>query len=140
MPPALEAGSAFVPWSGGDLDDCRCETDERVVGKDHGVACEGMALQIPQDRHRRHDVKVTVRVHRSPDGRLARCHGPRCLVHFDAQGRLIPPKIQAAAEVRGAPRGGKALRAIALRAFPPRQSERTVYVLLNRTVLFVANS
>ena len=97
MPPALEEGSAFVPWIGGDLDDFRCETDERVVGKDHGVACEGMALQIPQDRHRMHYVKVKVRVHRDPDGRLARCHGPRCLVHFEAKGRLIPPKIQAVA-------------------------------------------
>ena len=95
--PALEAGSAFVPWIGGDLDDFRCETYERVVGKDNGVAFEGMALQIPQDRHRMHDVKVKVRVHRYPDGRLARCHGPRCLVHFDAKGRLIPPKIQAVA-------------------------------------------
>ena len=97
MQPALEEGSAFVPWIGGDLDDFRCETDERVVGKDHGVACEGMALQIPQDRHRMHDVKVKVRGHRYPDGRLARCHGPRCLVHFEAKGRLIPPKIQAVA-------------------------------------------
>ena len=97
MQPALEEGSACVPWIGGDLDDFLCETDERVVGKDNGVAFEGMALQIPQDRHRMHDVKVKVRVHRYPDGRLALCHGPRCLVHFDAKGRLIPPKIQAVA-------------------------------------------
>ncbi|MBP6807860.1 MAG: hypothetical protein KA125_06150, partial [Chromatiaceae bacterium] len=75
----------------------RCETYERVVGKDNGVAFEGMALQIPQDRHRMHYVKVKVRVHRSPDGRLARCQGPRCLVHFEAKGRLIPPQIQAVA-------------------------------------------
>ncbi len=95
MPPALEEGSAFVPWLGGDLDDFLCETYERVVGKDNGVAFEGMALQIPQDRHRMHYVKVKVRVHRYPDGRLALFHGPRCLVHFDAKGRLIPPKIQA---------------------------------------------
>lgn len=44
-----------------------------------------------------HYVKVKVRVHRYPDGRLALFHGPRCLVHFDAKGRLIPPKIQAVA-------------------------------------------
>ena len=93
MQPALAEGSAFVPWTGGDLDDFRCETYERVVGKDHGVAFEGMALQIPQDRHRMHYVKVKVRVHRYPDGRLALFHGPRCLVHFDAKGQLIPPKI-----------------------------------------------
>ena len=68
-----------------------------MVGKDNGVTFEGMALQIPQDRHRMHDVKVKVRVHRYPDGRLALFQGPRCLVHLDAKGRLIPPKIQGVA-------------------------------------------
>jgi len=42
-------------------------------------------------------VKVKVRVHRYPDGRLALFHGPRGLARFDAQGRLIPPKLQAVA-------------------------------------------
>jgi len=32
MPPALEEGSAFVPWIGGRLDDFLCETFGRVVG------------------------------------------------------------------------------------------------------------
>ena len=97
MQPAMEEGSAFVPWIGGDLKDFLCEIDERVVGKDNCVAFEGMSLQIPQDRHRMHYVKVKVRVHRYPDGRLALFHGPRGLARFDAQGRLIPPKLQAVA-------------------------------------------
>ena len=46
-------------------------------------------LQIPQDPHRFHDVKVTVRVHEYPDGTLAVFHGPRCLARYDADGRLI---------------------------------------------------
>jgi len=79
MPPALEEGSAFVPWIGGKLDDFLCETFERVVGKDNCVAFEGMALQIPKDRHRMHYMKVKVRVHRYPDGNLTVFHGPRCL-------------------------------------------------------------
>jgi len=54
MPPALAEGSAFVPWIGGKLDDFLCEAFERVVGKDNCVAFEGMALQIPKDRHRIH--------------------------------------------------------------------------------------
>lgn len=95
--PAMEEGSAFVPWIGGDLKDFLCETYERVVGKDNCVAFEGMSLQIPQDRHRMHYVKVKVRVHRYPDGRLALFHGPRGLARFEAQGRLIPPKLQAVA-------------------------------------------
>jgi len=95
--PAMEEGSAFVPWIGGDLKDFLCETYERVVGKDNCVAFEGMSRQIPQDRHRMHYVKVKVRVHRYPDGRLALFHGPRGLARFDARGRLIPPKLQAVA-------------------------------------------
>lgn len=97
MQPALEEGSAFVPWIGGDLNDYLCEVYERVVGKDNCVAFEGMALQIPKDRHRMHYVKVQVKVHRYPDGRLALFHGPRCLARYDAQGQPMPPSLKAVA-------------------------------------------
>jgi hypothetical protein len=93
----LEEGSAFVPWIGGDLNDYLCEVYERVVGKDNCVAFEGMALQIPKDRHRMHYVKVQVKVHRYPDGRLALFHGPRCLARYDAQGQPMPPSLKAVA-------------------------------------------
>ena len=97
LQPALEEGSAFVPWIGADLGEYLCETFERVVGKDNCVSFEGMALQIPADRHRMHYGKVKVRVHRYPDGRLAVFHGPRCLARYDAQGRRIQPQSTAAA-------------------------------------------
>jgi transposase len=97
MQPALEEGSAFVPWIGGDLNDYLCEVYERVVGKDNCVAFEAMALQIPKDRHRMHYVKVQVKVHRYPDGRLALFHGPRCLARYDAQGQPMPPSLKAVA-------------------------------------------
>jgi len=63
MLPVPEEGSAFMPWIGGKLDDFLCETYEtfeRVVGKDNCVAFEGMALQIPKDRHQMHYMKVKV--------------------------------------------------------------------------------
>ena len=41
----------------------------------------GLSLQLPPDRHRRHYVKATVRVHEYPDGTLAVFHGPRCLAN-----------------------------------------------------------
>jgi len=78
MPPALEEGSVFMPWIGGKLDDFLCETFERVVGKDNRAVFEGMALQIPKDRHRMHYMKVKVRVHCQPDGNLTVFHGPHC--------------------------------------------------------------
>jgi hypothetical protein len=46
-------------------------------------------LQIPEQRHRRHFVKVTVRVHEDPEGRLAIFHGPRRLAEYEADGSLI---------------------------------------------------
>ena len=52
-PPAREAGSAFVPYRDlAALDDILCEIHERTVGRDNCVRFEGLALQLPADRHR----------------------------------------------------------------------------------------
>jgi Helix-turn-helix domain len=85
---AAEEGTAFVPFVGA-LDDILCVQDERVVGKDNTVRYAGRVLQIPEQRHRRHFVKATVRVHAYPDGRLAIFHGPRRLADYEADGTLI---------------------------------------------------
>jgi hypothetical protein len=82
--PAAEAGSAFVPWVGGALEDVLCVQEERVVGNDNCVRYAGRVLQIPADAHRCHYVKARVRVHDYPDGRLAVFHGPRCLARYGA--------------------------------------------------------
>ena len=87
--PASEAGTAFIPWVGTHLTEILCVQDERVVGKDNTVHYHRQPLQIPQDPHRFHYVKVTVRVHEYPDGTLAVFHGPRCLARYHADGRLI---------------------------------------------------
>jgi hypothetical protein len=86
MHPAAEQGSGFVRLLSHDIDDILCEHHQRTVGKDNCVAFEAMALQIPQDRYRMHYVKVKVRVHRYPDGRLAVFHGPRKLQDYNADG------------------------------------------------------
>jgi hypothetical protein len=86
---ATEPGTAFIPWVGTHLADVLCVQEERVVAKDNTVRYQGTTLQIPQDPHRFHYVKVTVRVHAYPDGTVAVFHGPRCLARYDADGRLI---------------------------------------------------
>ena len=91
MQPAMEEGSAFVPWIGGQLDDILCERYERVVGHDNCVSFEGLKLQIPADRHRCHYVKTRVTVLRYPDGQMAIFHGPRKLATYDALGKEIKP-------------------------------------------------
>src|SRR5688572_6635400 len=85
---AAEEGTAFVPFVG-VLDDILCVQDERVVRNDNTVRYEGRVLQIPEQRHRRHFVKATVRVHDYPDGRLAIFHGPRWLADSHPDGSLI---------------------------------------------------
>ena len=89
-------GSAFVPVAGA-LDDILCIQEERTVSNDNTVRYRHRLLQLPADRHRRHYVKATVRVHEYPDGTLAVFHGPRCLARYRADGEPVDtPSRQAA--------------------------------------------
>jgi len=90
---ATEPGTAFIPWVGPPLAEILCVQEERVVAKDNTVRYQGLRLQIPQDPHRFHDVKGTVRVHEYPDGTVAVFHGPRCLARYHADGRLIEAEV-----------------------------------------------
>jgi hypothetical protein len=94
---AMAAGSAFVPWIGGSLDDILCEQFERTVSADNCVRFDGLILQIPADRHRCHYVKARVRVNRYASGALAVFHGPRALAYFTADGTPITEDLQQAA-------------------------------------------
>ena len=89
-------GSAFVPFAGA-LDDILCIQQERTVSNDNTVRYRGLSLQLPPDRHRRHYVKATVRVHEYPDGTLAVFHGPRCLARYRTTGEPIDNQTRQAA-------------------------------------------
>ncbi len=95
---ATEEGTAFVAYVGRDLHDVLCVQEERQVGNDNTVRYNGLILQIPEQAHRRHFVKATVKVHEYPDGTLAVFHGPRCLGRYDKKGNLdeASPAKQAA--------------------------------------------
>ena len=88
MQPALEEGSAFVPWTGENIDDILCHQEQRTVSADNCVSAGGMKLQIPANPYRCHYVRATVRVHRYLDGSLAIFHGPRKLADYDPRGKL----------------------------------------------------
>jgi len=88
MQPAVEKGTAFVPWVGAHLDDILCEQHQRTVTSDNCVSFKGKILQIPANRYRCHYVKAKVRVHNYVDGSLAVFHGPRKLADYDSQGKL----------------------------------------------------
>lgn len=93
MQPAMEEGSAFIPYTGQDLDDILCEQYSRTVGNDNCVAFEGIALQIPQDNKRFHYVKAKVRVHRYADGGLSVFHGPRKLATYNSEGKQCTEEV-----------------------------------------------
>ena len=95
--PAMEEGTAFVPWVGGCLDDILCEQADRTVGADNCVRFETLILQIPADRHRCHYVKAKVRVHRYANGHLAVFHGPRKLADYNPEGKVITKRLKQAA-------------------------------------------
>lgn len=82
---AAEDGTAFVPFVG-DLANVLCVQSERVVGNDNCVRYGRLSLQIPEQAHRRHYVRASVRVHEYPDGALAVFHGPRRLAAYDGNG------------------------------------------------------
>jgi hypothetical protein len=84
-----ESASMFVPWAGTSLQDILCEQYERTVGNDNCVKFDGMTLQIQPDKYRFHYVKVKVRVHRYPNGKLAIFHGHRKLAAFNSQGKEV---------------------------------------------------
>lgn len=84
-----EAGSAFVPWIGGNLDDYLSEHFERTVGRDNCVSFERLTLQIPSDSYRFNYIKTKVRIHRYADRSLALFYGPRKLANYDRQGQII---------------------------------------------------
>ena len=94
--PAEAEGSAFVPFTGA-LDDILCVHEERTVANDNTVRYKRRLLQLPADRHRRHYVKATVRVHEYPDATLAVFHGPRCLARYRADGEPIDTPTRKAA-------------------------------------------
>lgn len=85
--PAAEEGNAFVPLLGFDIGEVLCVQDERQVQNDNTVRYKGLVLQIPEQRHRHHFVKLTVRVHEYADGSIALFHGPRRLADYGANGK-----------------------------------------------------
>ncbi len=94
---ASEAGSAFVAYVGAPLADTLCLQEDRRVGRDNCVSWRGKTLQIPEQTHRHHYVRATIRVHEYPDGGLAIFDGPRCLGRYDRDAVAIQPTVPRAA-------------------------------------------
>ena len=92
--PAAEPGSAFLGYVGRALADILAIQEPRQVQNDNTVRYKGRVLQIPEQSHRRHFVKASVKVLEYPDGNLAVFHGPRCLARYDQEGDLLQDQPQ----------------------------------------------
>jgi transposase len=90
-----DEGTAFVPYTGGQLDRICAVHHERVVGNDNCVAFGRRRLQIPQAAWRYSFAKCRVKVYEHLDGTSSIGHGPHTLGHYDAEGRLLAPASQA---------------------------------------------
>ncbi len=88
-------GTAFVPYTGGQLERICAVQHDRVVGNDNCVTFGRQRLQIPQASWRYSFAKCRVKVYEHLDGTLSIGHGPHTLGRYDAQGRLLAPASQA---------------------------------------------
>jgi hypothetical protein len=93
----LDDGSAYIAYVGAALEDTLCLQEDRQVGRDNCVSWQGKSLQIPQQTHRHHYVRATVRVHQYPEGALAIFDGQRCLARYDRDAKLIESTVPRAA-------------------------------------------
>lgn len=87
--PSAEAGTAFVPHAGGDLDKIFSKQHERIVGNDNVVAFGRLKLQIERQTFRFSMAKCRVLVCEHLDGTIAVYYGPNLLGRYDGTGQLL---------------------------------------------------
>jgi transposase len=93
VPPEGE-GSAFVPYTGHDLDHIFALIHDRVVSPDNCVEFKNQRLQIAPSPWRCSFAKCKVKVYEHLDGTISIGYGPHTLGHYTAQGQLLDPAAQ----------------------------------------------
>jgi transposase len=95
-----EAGTAFVPHSGADLNKIFSKQHERVAGNDNVVTFGRLKLQIQRQTFRFSMAKCRVLVCEQLDDTIAVYYGPNLLGRYDQAGLFLtstPPKTTRAA-------------------------------------------
>jgi hypothetical protein len=87
--PAQQAGTAFVPYQGSDLDKIFSIQQERVVGNDNTVRFDNLILQIESQTFRFSLARCRVLVCRHLDGSLSLFYRQHRLGRYDGQGRPL---------------------------------------------------
>ncbi len=112
-----QAGSAFVPLIGVDLELLLSVQHERTVNNDSVVSFESVSLQLPRRTDRAHYVRCPVLVHEFPEGTLGVSYQGRLLARYTRAGQLLStPAPHRAAARNGHHRGTARLGDLAPRA------------------------
>jgi transposase len=84
-----QAGSAFVPLVGVDLELLLSAQHERTVRNDSTVPFAPLTLQLPRRPERPHYVRCPVLVHEFPQGTLGISYQGRLLARYSGEGQLF---------------------------------------------------
>jgi len=101
-----QAGTAFVPLIGIELDLLLSVQHARTVTNDSLVSFEGRGLPVPRDDQRAHYVRCPVLVHEFPEGELGVSYQGRLLARYDRAGQLLPAPVPRPAGARNAQHTG----------------------------------
>jgi hypothetical protein len=87
---AEQTGTAFLPYTGTELEKIFSQQQERVVDNDNTVRYENRCLQIPQQTFRFSLARCHVLVCEHLDTTISLHYGPHQLGGYDSQGCLLP--------------------------------------------------
>jgi transposase len=87
---AQNPGTAFVPYSGTELDKIWSNQQERIIANDNTVTYGKLSLQVPQQTFRFSMARCRVLVCRHLDKTISVYYGPHTLGRYDRQGELLP--------------------------------------------------
>jgi len=130
---AEQSGTAFLPYTGNQLDQIFSQQHDRVIDNDNTVRYENRCLQIPQQTFRFSLARCKVLVCEHLDSTISLHYGPHRLGHYDSQGQLLPiprPKTGQAAghpALRSSPindPGAKSFRAAGLKVTQERKKNQ----------------
>jgi transposase len=87
--PAQQSGTAFVPYTGSDLNKIFSHQEERIVANDNTVTFGKLRLQIQEQTFRYSMAKCRVLVCQHLDGKLSLYYGPHVIGRYDANGEAL---------------------------------------------------
>jgi len=85
---AEQTGTAFLPYTGSDLDKIFSQQHERVIDNDNTVRFDGRCLQIPKQTFRFSMARCRVLVCQHLDQTMSVHYGPHLLGLYDAAGQI----------------------------------------------------